>query len=106
MRALVAQGIERKVADLEVGGSNPSERAMPSQRALVAQWTERLRPKEGVGGSIPSEGANTHFWRGAGAVERARLEIGYPPKRGIVGSNPTLSASERHRCDEPIPTAT
>ena len=31
------------------------------------------------------------FWRGAGAAERAPLEMECPPKRWTVGSNPTLS---------------
>ena len=36
---------------------------------------------------------DVHFWRGAGAVELATLERWYTGN-GIVGSNPTLSATQ------------
>lgn len=53
---LVAQWIERQLAELEVAGSSPAENATGAQ-AFVAQWIERQPPELDVTGSSPVEGA-------------------------------------------------
>ncbi len=57
------------------------------------------RAPESHSGGQRFDSATLHEGRGAGVVERARLEIVYPAQSGIGGSNPPLSAS-RIRADQ------